>query len=125
MPYELNFTKPVVVADPAIYINECCWGGDIVRDQLLPTISSRYGDVRTHQEDWGWFIWFRQGPLHLAVDIFCDSPERGEFRIWLSATQKRYFIIRKDLDGAELDSLRDLVSAQVSRWAGNCKVEKV
>jgi hypothetical protein len=125
VPYELSFTKPLVVADPSIYINECCWGGDIVRDKLLPAISNKYAEVFTNQEDWGWFIWFRQGPIHLAVDIFCDDPQRGEFRIRLSTGYKRWFIIRTEVDGAELESLRDLVSAEVSLWAGNCNLEKV
>ncbi len=51
--YELSFTKSVRVADPKIYFNECCWGGDVVRDQLLSLISSKYEHIQTGQEDWG------------------------------------------------------------------------
>lgn len=53
VPYEVTFRKNVVVSDNSIYINECCWGGDIIRDELLPVISSRFEVVQTEQEDWG------------------------------------------------------------------------
>ena len=61
MPYELSFTKRVPIVDREQYINECCIGGDVVVNRLLPSVRSRYTDVQTNQEDWGWFIWFRQG----------------------------------------------------------------
>ena len=61
MPYEVSFTKRVPIADREQYFNECCVGGDIVVDVLLPSVRARYEQVQTHQEDWGWFIWFRKG----------------------------------------------------------------
>ena len=74
MPYEIAFTKRLDVADTDVYINECCWGGDVVTEQLLPTVNARYEDVQRDQEDWGWFIWFRKGRTSLAIDVFCDVP---------------------------------------------------
>ena len=70
VPYEIGLTKSVEVSDPSIYINDCCWGGDVVRDELLPLISQKFEDVVTEQEDWGWFIWFRRAQIRLAIDIF-------------------------------------------------------
>src|SRR5215472_10081672 len=115
----------MLVSDASIYFNECCWGGDVVRDRFLPLISSRYEDVSTHQEDWGWFIWFRQGPIHLAINIFCDDPKQGLFRIHLSATRRRFLWRRIDVDTPELGGLRDLVARELSDWAGNCQIEKI
>jgi hypothetical protein len=77
MPYEITFTKSLSVRDESIYINECCWGGDVVRDELLPLVSQNAADLQTGQEDWGWFIWFKRGQVHLAIDICCDDPRKG------------------------------------------------
>ena len=55
-PYELSFTATVPVGDSSQYINPCCWGGDIIRDRLMSPLAAQYGEIRTGQEDWGWFI---------------------------------------------------------------------
>src|SRR5919108_2182638 len=90
MPYELSFTKRVPLLDREEYINECCVGGDKVAEQLLPALRRQYGDdLNPVQEDWGWFIWFQSGGVKLAVDIFTDDPEVGEFRIHLTSRKKR------------------------------------
>src|SRR6266581_9663232 len=94
VPYELSFVKKVAAKNPASYINECCWGDDVVRDQLLPLISGNFEDLQTHQEDWGWFIWFRNGPVRLAIDIFCDDPKTGAFRVHLSSWRRMLFFAR-------------------------------
>ena len=63
MPYEISFTRPVLISDREQYINECCVGGDAVVDALLPAVrAAGYEDIQSNQEDWGWFIWFRKGP---------------------------------------------------------------
>ena len=59
MPYEISFARPVKVTDVSSYINECCYGGDVVGEQLFPEIEKRYVEVQFNQEDWGWFIWCR------------------------------------------------------------------
>ena len=79
MPYEVSFTKRVPVLHREQYINECCIGGDVVLNHLLPSVRARYADVQTNQEDWGWFIWFRKGHVRLAIDVFTDDPEQGFF----------------------------------------------
>lgn len=66
MPYELSLRKRVSIADREQYFNECCIGGDLVTDQLMPMVQQHYTDVQTNQEDWGWFIWFRKGDVRLA-----------------------------------------------------------
>jgi hypothetical protein len=53
MPYELSFTKQIEVANPGLYINDCCVGGDVVSAALLPALEARYGQVDTGEEDWG------------------------------------------------------------------------
>src|SRR5262249_818057 len=92
VPYELSFTRPIGIRDREQYINDCCVGGDIVRDALLPLVtdSTSCEDVQTEQEDWGWFIWFRKGSVRLAIDIFTDDPDAGAFRIHLTSRAKRF-----------------------------------
>ena len=118
MPYEVSFTKRVPVLDREDYINECCVGGDAVRDRLLPVVQARYGDVDTNQEDWGWFIWLRQGDVSLAIDIFTDDPDEGAFRIHLTSRTKRLLLFDQIVDTPELEELRSLVVADVTEWVG-------
>jgi hypothetical protein len=120
--YELSFTKSVRVADPKIYFNECCWGGDVVRDQLLPLISSKYEHIQTGQEDWGWFLWFRRGRVNFGIDIYCDEPELTAFRILLTSRRKWLPFSGLRAGKSELEELRELVYTQLTSWAGSVEV---
>src|SRR4029434_1874562 len=119
MPYELSLTKAIVITDPDQYINECCIGGDLVVDQLLPLVQSRYTQIQSNQEDWGWFIWVQKGKVHLAIDVYTDDPDRGEFRVRLTSTLKRFLWRYDEVDTPELDELRDLVTRELKQWTGN------
>lgn len=116
MPYELSFTKLISVKDPEIYWNQCCWGGDRVSDHLLPLIRSRYENIDNDQEDWGWFIWFRGGGVKLAVDIFCDDPKTGRYRIFLTSQVKRSFFGYHIADSDELLELKNGVIKELEGW---------
>jgi hypothetical protein len=124
MAYELGFLKKVAAKNPESYINECCWGGDEVRDHLLPLISGTFADVETNQEDWGWFIWFRKGPTRLAIDIFCDDPKSGAFRVHLSSRRKRLLFTWSFVDAPELQEVKDLVCAEIQVWAGSYQIKR-
>lgn len=119
MPYEISFTRRVAVLDRAQYINECCIGGDVVVEQLLPSVRERYTDVQTGEEDWGWFIWFRKGHVRLAVDVFTDDPDQGVFRIHLTSRTKRLLVLDTVVDTSELEDLRTLVAAELAAWGGD------
>jgi hypothetical protein len=116
MPYELSFTKRLQIPDREHYINECCVGGDLVVSQLLAPVEARYEDIQTEQEDWGWFIWFRDGSTRLAVDVFTDDPEAGQFRIHLTSRITRMLVGDKIVDTPELEELRRLVLSELSGW---------
>ena len=119
MPYEVSFTKRVPIVDREQYINECCTGGDVVVNRLLPSVRSRYTDVQTNQEDWGWFIWFRQGKVKLAIDVFTDDPDEGAFRIHLTSRTKRLLVVDTVVDTSELEELRALVVSELAAWVGD------
>jgi hypothetical protein len=125
MPYEIIFTKAVTISDPEIYINQCCWGGDVVRDQLLPSLLAKFEDFRTEQEDWGWFIWFKRGAIRLAVDIFCDDPETGKFRIHLTARRKKLLLIDEVDNTPELEEVRQIVFSNLEGWDSKPSVASV
>jgi hypothetical protein len=114
MPYILEFTRPVTITDREQYINECCVGGDIICAALLPAVKARYQDVESAQEDWGWFIWCKQGPLMLAIDVFTDDAEAGQFRVCLTTRVKKFFGY-KDADTPELEELRAFVETELAR----------
>ena len=118
MPYEVSFTKRVPVVDREQYINDCCIGGDVVVNQLLPSVRARYADVQTNQEDWGWFIWFRKGNVRLAIDVFTEDPDEGVFRIHLTSRTKRLIVLDTVIDTPELEELRLLVTSELAGWVG-------
>jgi hypothetical protein len=118
MPYEITFTKPLSVEDPDLYFNDCCYGGDVISDLLLPTIRPEYEQVRAEQEDWGWFIWFRRGKVPLAIDIYCDDPDSGVFRIHVSSRIQRFLVIDRIADTPELEELMPKVEGLLSEWIG-------
>ena len=116
VPYGVSFTKKISVPDDAHYFNECCYGGDVVADVLLPVIEPRYDSVRSNQEDWGWFIWFRDGAASLAIDIFCDDPKVGEFRLDLTSRTKRWLVFDSVDDLPELERIKDIVLTALKGW---------
>ena len=125
MPYEVAFTRPVTIAiDRDEYINDCCIGGDVVVDALMPAVRERYEDIQSNQEDWGWFIWFRKGRVKLAIDVTTDDGEAGEFRLRLTSRTKR-FLGYKEADTTELEELRDLIESELRKWSAvGIKVER-
>jgi hypothetical protein len=118
MPYEISFTKRLPVLHRDQYINDCCVGGDVVVDQLLPSVRARYTSIQSNQEDWGWFIWFRKGHVRLAIDVFTDDPDQGVFRVHLTSRIKRLLVLDTIVDTSELEELRALVEAELRAWGG-------
>ena len=98
IPYEVSFTRRVEITDREQYFNDCGIGSDVVVDQLLPAMRARYTDVQTNQENWGWFIWIRKGPVRLAIDVFTDDPDGGVFRLHLTSRTKRFLMLDKVVD---------------------------
>lgn len=126
MPYALAFRKQVAIPDREQYINECCIGGDLVLDRLLPALRSTYGDLQSNQEDWGWFAWFEHSGVKLAVDVFTNDPEAGEFQIHLTSRKPRFLFSSKVEDTPELEGLRQLVVRELEAWTvGELRIERV
>lgn len=115
MPYQIVFAKTLAISNTDDYVNPCCWGGDVVARRLLPMVEASYRDIQCNQEDWGWFIWFRDGSLTLAIDIFCDDLATGEFRIHLTSKMRKW-VSSRIVDGPELDALKANVLAQLAAW---------
>jgi hypothetical protein len=117
MPYEVAFKRAIAVTiDRDEYINDCCIGGDIVVDALMPVVQERYTDIQSNQEDWGWFIWFRKDQVKLAIDVHTDDGDAGEFRIRLTSRTKRLITYREQ-DTPELDELLALVESELRKWS--------
>lgn len=117
MPYQLAFNKQLSIEDPETYFNDCCIGGDQIAEHLLPAIGEKYSDIQHQQEDWGWFIWFQCGATRLAVDIFCDDPSTGAYRVFLTSQRKGRVFGYKVLDTPELDELKASVLERLEAWA--------
>ena len=117
MPYSVSFTKQIVSGGSEPYINDCCTGGDLVLEQLLPSLRERYGaDLAPVQEDWGWFVWFDRDGLQLAVDVFTHDHVSGDFEIHLTSRRPRWLRSAQVADTPELDLLRDRVVAALRQW---------
>ena len=116
MPYELTFTKPVETPDREQYWNDCCVGGDIVLNSVLPALRQRYGELHAVQEDWGWFVWFNKSTVKLAIDVFCENPETGEFRMHLTSRVSRILFGSTVTDTPELEELRESIVFALTSW---------
>jgi hypothetical protein len=117
MPYIVSFVKAVQVAEPEQYINDCCIGGDIVLDGLLPVLRERYGsDLQSNQEDWGWFAWFEKSGVKLAVDVHTNDHKAGDFQLHLTSRRPRLLLGAKVQDTPELEQLRELVVSRLQSW---------
>jgi hypothetical protein len=120
--FEVSFQKTVTVTKQN-YINECCWGGDVIREHFLPLISSRYEKIQTGQEDWGWFLWFRRDGVRLAIDIFCDNPATCEFRLRLYSLRRRFLFFHTEVDSPQLLEMKNLVITTLKDWGCDPKVD--
>jgi hypothetical protein len=117
MPFAIRFVKPIAAPGSEPYINDCCIGGDVVLEQLLPTLREAYGEqLEATQEDWGWFVWFERAGVKLAVDVFSHDPAAGEFEVHLTSRRPRFMRSAQVVDVPELDELRDRVVAALERW---------
>jgi hypothetical protein len=117
MPYIIRFAKPVQIADSEQYINDCCIGGDVVLDRLLPALREHYGsDLQAIQEDWGWFVWFEQSGVKLAVDVHTDDHALGKYQVHLTSSRPRRWLGAKIQDTPDLERLRELVLTQLQSW---------
>jgi hypothetical protein len=122
MPYIISFIKSLVLTDQNQYINDCCIGGDLILEQLLPAIAERYGDLMSNQEDWGWFVWFEDSGVRLAVDVHTNDHYSSEFQIHLTSSIPRFLFGLKIQDTPELESLKELVTSALRAW-GVAKLE--
>lgn len=119
MPYELSFTKRVDVANRDGYINDCCIGGDVVAERVLPAIRQRFAEAgEPVGEDWGWALWFPAGDGLLYVDIYCDDPATGEYRIHVGARKKRFLFLKDVADTPEVEELLRIVAGELAEWTG-------
>jgi hypothetical protein len=126
MPYALTFIKQVETPVADEYMNDCCIGGDVVLDRLLPALRNKYGnDLQSNQEDWGWFAWFEDGPIKLAVDISTED-EGSTFQLLLTSRRPRFILGDKVEDCIQLESLRELVVKELTTWpVSNLTVQRV
>jgi hypothetical protein len=126
VPYILSFAKPIAVADAEQYINECCVGGDLVLEQILPSLRERYGELFSNQEDWGWFAWFEHSGVKLAIDVHTNDAAAGEVQVHLTSRTTRFLFGTKIQDTPELEALRELVLSKLQSWeVTHLKVERV
>jgi len=116
MPFSIRFRKPVDVTVAEPYINDCCIGGDVVLEHLLPALRQTYGDLEPTQEDWGWFVWFEHVGVKLAVDVFTQDPLTNEFEIHLTSRKARLLRSARVVDTPELEALRRSVVSSLEAW---------
>ena len=124
MAYEIEFTAKVSVTDDEAYINDCCWGADVIRDRLLPVLSTNmYDSVRTGQEDWGWYIWMRRAKELTRVHIQCDNKEDGLFRIHVYSSIKKW-LHWTDINLWDVERTNKTILVEIKKWGALKRVEK-
>jgi hypothetical protein len=118
MPYEIVFQKMLPVADEGLYISDCCFGGDVVCDTLLPALERRYDAPLANQEEWGWRLRMETGGVDLAVDVFCEDAFIGDYKLQLTSRVSGNKGTGPLVDLPQLDALRDTVVAVLTAWLG-------
>ena len=64
------------------------------------------------------------GNVRLAIDVFTDDSQEGQFRIHLTSRTRRLFLFERVTDTDELEDLRSLVESELRAWDGRgIKVE--
>jgi hypothetical protein len=82
--------------------------------------------VQSNQEDWGWFAWFEQAKVKLAVDVFTDDPQIAQFQMHLTSRKPRFLFGAKVEDTPQLEGLRDLAVRELEAWpVAELKIERV
>lgn len=105
MPYEVTFTKR---AD-----------AQAVAARILPALRQRFGDqLEADQEERSGSIRFDDGPVSLAVDIFCDDQQTGRYRIHLMSKTKRFAFLKRVEDVPQLEELKRIVAGEIAEWTG-------
>ena len=131
MPYELKFTKKLNYKNEDFYWNPCCYGGEIIIDQLMPIIENSFNDIQSNQEDWGWFIWFsntEDKKNSYGIDVFCDDPERGEYRVQLTSTIKAKSFLwssSKIINNQALENLKLVIENKLKSFLGTSVISTV
>lgn len=117
MAYEIEFTTTVTPLVEKSYINACCWGGDVICDRLLSQASiwKMYGSAISGQEDWGWYIWIRQGRRMHRIHVQCDDIKSSVFRMQVYSSEKSWFKW-KDVDFSDTDRINLAVAAEIRKW---------
>jgi hypothetical protein len=98
-----------------------------VLQQLLPLLRKHYGDdLQAAQEDWGWYVWFKQSGVNLAIDVHTNDEQTGELQIHVTSRIPRLIFAAKIQDTPELDSLLKLILSSLETWpVAQLTVERV
>ena len=98
--------------------------------QQLTVVSWQLGEIRSERIVENWKPEEHEGRIDSpatseAVNIFCDNPQHGSFRLRLTSQRKRLLIADSVVDTRELEEVRKLVSSHLASWAGPLVVERV
>jgi len=116
VPYRITFKKQLDITEPEQYINDCCVGGDLVLDHLLPSLRGPYQAVQADQEDWGWFAWFEQDGVKLSIDVHTEDAQTGEFVMLLTSSLPNRFFGSRIEDTPSLEVVKALVEEALAAW---------
>lgn len=100
------------------YINDCCFGGDEVLNQIKPEIASGMkideSKITIYQEDWGWALEFSKDDIYyfLGLNNVGETEGKTDFTVLFEATKKvKKFLFTKSVDATgELNEFIEIIT---------------
>ncbi len=84
----LSITFKSRISASGSYINDCCYGGDVVVGWLEKLVIPGFSSVDSGGEDWGWYKWYHQKGQRFEVNVCCHDKEVGDYEIQLYYMKK-------------------------------------
>ena len=118
------------IKDAGQYVNECCFGGDLVLAEIEKSNILADGTnerIARGQEDWGWYLGFWRGPAKFEISICFETEAKPpEYRVHVIRQIRSGLLSKKMEDNGELELIRDAVKTQIDLWSDSpCQVERI
>lgn len=101
------------------FINECCFGEDLVAWLLDKVTAGGYTADEPYQEDWGWEVEFRRGSEKYFVGASGTSdeetarPDYGEWRVFVEQRLSiKDRLLRRTYENALAAEIEKILSAE-------------
>ena len=102
----LDLNTPIEADPDTEYFNDCCIGGDRIAARVGEAVKDFPGELDHGQEDWGWFVWVREGKCTRMCNITTYDEDGVTFGVRIEGEEKKGWFRTRALTDEELDGWR-------------------